>query len=106
MRWQTLFGVEFGELGEVADFHALGEFDGAFGGGFAAADEVEEGGFAGAVAADEADALAGLDGEVELAQGPELPDLRPPPEEQAAQAEAALTAAASGSSSGRDSTAV
>lgn len=64
-----LLGVEFGELGEVADFYAsprVGEFDGAVGGGFAAADEVKEGGFAGAVAADEADAFAGGDAEEDV----------------------------------------
>ena len=61
-----LVGVEFGELREIADFDAIGEFDGAFGGLIAAEHEVEEGSFTGAVLADEADAFAGGDAEEDV----------------------------------------
>jgi hypothetical protein len=61
-----LVGVEFGELGEVAYFDVVGEFDGAFGGIGAVEDEIEEGGFAGAIFADEGDAFTGGDAEEDV----------------------------------------
>jgi len=58
--------VELGILDEVADLGGLADGDGTLVGLDFADEHLEEGGLAGAVVADEADALALVDGEVEL----------------------------------------
>ena len=58
-------GVEVvAELVDVGDVDRVAEFEGAVGGGFLSGDDFEEGGFAGSVAADDADDAAGGEGEV------------------------------------------
>jgi len=58
-------------VGEAGELDAA-DGDGAGGGGGEAAEDVEEGGFAGAGRADDGDELAGLDGEVDVAESGDL----------------------------------
>ena len=60
-------GADFEEAGDAAF-----DFDVARGGFGDAAEDFEEGAFAGAVAADDADDFAGLDIEGEIFEGPEF----------------------------------
>ena len=59
-------GIKFDMLGDVADASVRGKGDGSFVGLFLSAENAQDGGFAGAVGADESDLAIGVEFEVEI----------------------------------------